>query len=127
MVALIHIHDLAWWSGVPDVKVLLSASRDSEVFDVVETINTYADSLVSTINPAISLNGSNTESSAPQGQTLMCATCPTPRLRTSHSDLVDLIATWPATYMVLCGILLEEAKGEAARNVGLTFQSLCKL
>ena len=58
-----HVHGLAWLPNAPDVEQLLSSA---DTFDTVkEDIIQYADRIVSTTNPAILLDGSNSESAPP--------------------------------------------------------------
>ena len=50
-----HVHGLAWLSNAPNVEELLTSA---DKFDIVkEQIITYADEIVSTINPAVLPNG----------------------------------------------------------------------
>ncbi len=47
------MHGVAWFREAPDVEKLLSTKDDAEFLDAIEIIS-YADNLVSTVNPAIS-------------------------------------------------------------------------
>ena len=64
-----HVHGIAWFADAPDVQQLLAAEDYADLLTGVEDIVSYADSIVSTINPAISIDGSNAEN-APRAQTL---------------------------------------------------------
>ncbi len=61
------MHGIAWLADAPDVQQLL-ASEDYTDLTGVEEIVSYADSIVSTVNPGISIDGSNAEN-APRAQT----------------------------------------------------------
>ena len=56
------------FTDAPDVQYLLAAEDYSDLIGGVENVTSYADSIVSTINPAISLDGSNSDN-APLPQT----------------------------------------------------------
>ena len=88
-----HVHGVAWFSGAPDVEKLLAADSDDDFIGAVEQITSYADSIMSTINPAIADDGSNAET-APQAKTNPHA-CNKPysEVEDIEMDLVDLIAT----------------------------------
>ena len=78
-----HVHGIAWFADAPDVQYLLAAEDYSDLIGGVENVTSYADSIVSTINPAISLDGSNSECSPPTNQTSR-ATSLTQRWKTSR-------------------------------------------
>ena len=50
------IHGIEWFSDTPDFQDLLAADVDHQL---------YADNVVSTINPAILMDGNNTENAKP--------------------------------------------------------------
>ena len=69
-----HVHGLAWLPDTPDVEQLLS-SPNSVPDAVKEEITKYADSLVSTINPAVLPDGSNIDiAPAPNTDPHICNT-----------------------------------------------------
>jgi len=88
-----HVHGVAWFREAPDVEKLLSTKDDAEFLDAVEKIISYADNLVSTVNPAISPDASDAHNA------------PLPKIKPHvcnkwyadvddlHIDLVELIAT----------------------------------
>ena len=49
-----HVHGIAWFADAPDIQHLLAAEDYSDLIGGVENITSYADNIVSTINPAIS-------------------------------------------------------------------------
>lgn len=61
-----HIHGLAWLRNAPDVEKLLSSPDNLD--HAKEVITRYADTLVSTCNPAVLPDGSNIDD-APTAQT----------------------------------------------------------
>ena len=62
-----HVHGIAWFA---DVQHLLAAEDYSDLIGGVENVTSYADSIVSTINPVILTDGSNAEN-APLPQALL--------------------------------------------------------
>ena len=88
-----HVHGIAWFAGAPDVQQLLAAEDYADLLTGVEDIVSYADSIVSTINPAISIDGSNAEN-APRAQTKphVCNK-PYANVKDINMDLVEMIAT----------------------------------
>ena len=51
-----HTCTVAWFADAPDVQQLLAAEDYADLLTGVEDIVSYADSIVSTINPAISID-----------------------------------------------------------------------
>ena len=88
-----HVHGIAWFADAPDVQQLLAAEDYADLLTGVEDIVSYADSIVSTINPAISIDGSNAEN-APRAQTKphVCNK-PYANVKDINMDLVEMIAT----------------------------------
>ena len=88
-----HVHGIAWFADAPDVQQLLTAEDYADLLTGVEDIVSYADSIVSTINPAISIDGSNAEN-APRAQTKphVCNK-PYANVKDINMDLVEMIAT----------------------------------
>ena len=89
-----HVHGLAWLSDAPDVERLLSADDDEGAMMAAEEITAYVDNLISTMNPGIAADGSDSESTAPQPKTNphVCNK-PYSEVEDFRMDLVDLIAT----------------------------------
>ena len=86
-----HVHGLAWLPNAPDVEKLLSPSNISD--EAKEEIIQYADSLVSTCNPAVLPNGSNMDDApAPKTDPHVCNQVYT-EVEDFDQDLSDLIAT----------------------------------
>ena len=87
------MHGIAWFADAPDVQQLLAAEDYADLLTGVEDIVSYADSIVSTINPAISIDGSNAEN-APRAQTKphVCNK-PYANVKDINMDLVEMIAT----------------------------------
>ena len=87
------MHGVAWFEDAPDVEKLKSAQDDAELMDAVEEIVSYADCLVSTMNPAISADGSDAQNAPlPKTKPHICNKSYA-EVDDFHMDLVDLIAT----------------------------------
>ena len=86
-----HVHGIAWFADAPDVQHLLAAEDYSDLIGGVENITSYADNIVSIINPAISMDGNNAENALmPQTKPHMCN-----KLYSDFkTDLIELIATY---------------------------------
>ena len=88
-----HVHGIAWFADAPDVQYLLAAEDYSDLIGGVENVTSYADSIVSTINPAISLDGSNSDNAPlPQTKPHVCNK-PYSEVEDIKMDLIELIAT----------------------------------
>ena len=88
-----HVHGIAWFADAPDVQHLLAAEEYSDLIGGVENVTSYADSIVSTINPAISMDGSNAENAPlPQTKPHVCNK-PYSEVEDIKMDLMELIAT----------------------------------
>ena len=88
-----HVHGLAWLPDAPDVERLLSTSDDTELQAAKEEITQYADSLISTLNPAVRPDGSDLDD-APQAKTdpHICNASYSD-ITDFDKDLADLVAT----------------------------------
>ena len=88
------MHGIAWFADAPDVQHLLAAEDYSDLIGGVENVTSYADSIVSTIKPAISMDGSNAEN-APLTQTKphVCNKSYS-EVEDIKMDLTELIATY---------------------------------
>ena len=87
-----QIHGLAWLPHVPDVESLLSSHDDVPDSGKVQVIK-YADSLVSTRNPAVLPDGSNINSApAPKTNPHVCNQV-YGNVNDLDHDLADLVAT----------------------------------
>lgn len=83
-----HVHGLAWLPNAPDVERLLSSSEAAR-----QEITDYADSLISTCNPAVLPDGSNVaDAPAPKTGLHVCNQVYT-SIQDFDRDLADLIAT----------------------------------
>ena len=89
-----HIHGIAWFPNAPDMEKLLATDDDSDLIAVVEDITSYADDVVSTINPAIAMDGSNPET-APPPKTKPQHSCNKPYSEVEDFSM-DLISLPPA-------------------------------
>ena len=88
-----HVHGIAWFADAPDVQHLLAAEDYSDLIGGVENVTSYADSIVSTINPAISMDRSNAENAPlPQTKPQVCNK-PYSEVEDIKMDLIELIAT----------------------------------
>ena len=88
-----HVHGIAWFADAPDVQHLLAAEDYSDLIGGVENVTSYADSIVSTINPAISMDGSNAENAPlPQTKPHVCNKSYS-EVEDIKMDLTELIAT----------------------------------
>ena len=87
-----HVHGLAWLPNAPDVEKLLSAP-DNISIAVKEDIIKYADSLVSTCNPAVLHDSSNVdEAPTPKTDPHICRQV-YGDIHDLDQDLADLVAT----------------------------------
>ena len=87
------MHGIAWFADAPDVQHLLAAEDYSDLIGGVENVTSYADSIVSTINPAISMDRSNAENAPlPQTKPHVCNK-PYSEVEDIKMDLIELIAT----------------------------------
>ena len=86
-----HVHGLAWLPNAPDVETLLSTSNNSD--EAKDMISRYADSIVSTCNPAVLPDGSNVDDAPPpQTDPHVCNQLYT-EVEDYDRDLADLVAT----------------------------------
>ena len=84
-----HVHGLAWLPDTPDVQQLGNDSSDT----LKEEIIKHADSLVSTINPAVLPDGSNlSDAPAPKVNPHVCSIS-YQDIQDIDQDLADLVAT----------------------------------
>ena len=103
------MHGIAWFADAPDVQHLLAAEDYSDLIG-----GSYADSIVSTINPAISMNGSNAENAPlPQTKPHVCNK-PYSEVEDIKMDLIELIATCQR-HTVLSRLLPEEEEERRSR------------
>ena len=87
------MHGIAWFADAPDVQHLLAAEDYSDLIGGMENVTSYADRIVSTINPAISIDGSNAENAPlPQTKPHVCNK-PYSEVEDIKMDLIELIAT----------------------------------
>ena len=87
-----HVHGLAWLPQAPDVESLLSSHDDVPDSGKAQVIK-YADSLVSTRNPAVLPDGSNIDSApAPKTNPHVCNQVYGDVIDLDQ-DLADLVAT----------------------------------
>ena len=107
------------FADAPDVQQLLAAEDYADLLTGVEDIVSYADSIVSTINPAISIDGSDAEN-APRAQTKphVCNK-PYADVKDINLDLVEMIATCQR-HTLLPSILSEEEKGSSGVSLRIS-------
>lgn len=88
----LHVHGLAWLPHAPDVELLLSSSNNSD--EAKQIITRYADTIVSTCNPAVLPDGSNVDDAPlPKTDPHVCNQAYT-EVDNYEQDLVDLVATY---------------------------------
>lgn len=86
-----HVHGLAWLPHAPDVEALLSSSHNCD--EAQEIITKYADTIVTTCNPAVLPDGSNvSDAPPPKTDPHVCNQAYTD-ISNYDQDLVDLVAT----------------------------------
>ena len=85
-----HVHGLAWLSGVPNVEQIVADGADTAK---EEPIRYYVDKSVTTLNPAISPDGSNTDEAPPPKTNSHICNQPCAGIEDFNQDLTDLIAT----------------------------------
>ena len=114
-----HIHGFAWFPNAPDVENLLATDDDSDHIAAVEDITSYADDVVSTMNPAIAMDGSNPET-APPPKTKPQHSCNKPysEVQDFSMDLVDLIATCQRHTRCSAAYCLRKKKGKQECRFG---------
>ena len=113
-----------WFPNAPDVEKLLATDDDSDLIAAVEDITSYADDVVSTMNPAIAMDGSNPET-APPPKTKPQHSCNKPysEVEDFSMDLVDLIATYQRHTQCSAAYCLRKKK--ASKNVALGTPNPC--
>ena len=88
-----HVHGVVWLGDAPDIEKLLSTKDDVELLDAVDEVTTYVDGLVSTMNPAISIDGSNSDNAPlPKTKPHVCNKSYA-EVKDIHMDLIDLLST----------------------------------
>lgn len=88
-----HVHGIAWFRDGPDVEKLLCTQDDVEFVDAVEEVTSYADRMVSTMNPSISLDGSDAGNAPlPKTKPHVCNKKYS-EVEDIHMDLAELITT----------------------------------
>ncbi len=86
-----HVHGLAWLSGAPDIEGIFNNSTTSESVKQ-ETIQ-YINSVVTTVNPSIQLDGSNPHNALPPQTDPHVCNKPYIEVEDKQQDLAELIAT----------------------------------
>ena len=106
------------------MEKLLATDDDSDLIAAVEDITSYADDVVSTMNPAIAMDGSNPETALPP-KTKPQHSCNKPysEVEDFSMDLVDLFP--PAN--VTLGVQQPTVSGrkKASKSVALGTQNPC--
>ena len=88
-----HVHGIAWFADAPDIQHLLVAKDYSDLIGGVGNVISYADHIVSTMNPAISMDRSDSENALlPQTKPHVCNK-PYLEMEDFKMDLMELIAT----------------------------------
>ena len=105
------------------VQHLLAAEDYSDLIGGVENVTSYADRIVSTINPAISMDGSNAENAPlPQTKPHVCNK-PYSEVEDIKMDLIVLIATCQRHTRCSPAYCLKKKKG--VQECRFVIQSLC--
>ena len=101
------------------MEKLLATDDDSDLIAAVEDITSYADDVVSTMNPAIAMDGSNPET-APPPKTKPQHSCNKPysEVEDFSMDLVDLIATCQRHTLCSAAYCLRKKKGKQECRFG---------
>ena len=87
-----HVHGLAWLPDAPNVEHIL-ASSDASTEAAKEALIQHVDSIVSTTNPSVLLDGSNAEDAPPPKTNPHICNQPYAEVVGFDQDLADLIAT----------------------------------
>ena len=114
-----HVHGLAWLSGAPDVEQIVADGADTAKEELIR----YVDKIVTTLNPAILPDGSNTDDApTPKTNPHICNK-PYDRIEDFNQDLADLVATCQRQHVAqqLTAYALEMASKSAV----LAIQSHC--
>ena len=86
-----HVHGLAWLPNAPDMEQLLSSPDTSDA--AKEEITKFADSIVTTLNPAVLPDGSNIDDApSPKTDPHICNQV-YGDIQDLDKDLIDLVAT----------------------------------
>ena len=114
-----NIHGITWFPNTPDVEKLLATDDNSDLIAAVEDITSYADDVVSTMNPAIAMDGSNPET-APPPKTKPQHSCNKPysEVEDFSMDLVDLITTCQRHTRCSAAYCLRKKKGKQECRFG---------
>ena len=109
-----HVHGIAWFQGAPDVEKMLASTMDEDLMAAVEHITGYTDKIVTTMNPGISPDGSNSENAPlPQTNPHVCNK-PYAEVQDFNMDLVELIATCQRHTRCSTAYCLQTKKGKQA-------------
>ena len=88
-----HVHGLAWLPDAPDADKLLSTTDETELQALKDEMIHYADTLISTCNPAVLPDGSNlADAPYPKTDPHVCNTAYSD-VTDFEEDLADLVAT----------------------------------
>ena len=88
-----HVHGLAWLPDAPDADKLLSTTDETELQALKDEMIHYADTLISTCNPAVLPDGSNLAYAPyPKTDPHVCNTAYSD-VTDFEEDLADLVAT----------------------------------
>jgi len=113
-----HVHGIAWFADAPNVEQLLASQEDSDLLGALEEITTYVDGMISTMNPAIALDGSNAEHAPlPQTKPHVCSKSYTD-ITDYNLDLIELIATCQRHTRCSAAYCLKKKKGKQECRFG---------
>ena len=104
-----HVHGLAWLAGSPNMEDLEVETPNHEK---KQQITNYIDSIVTTINPAILIDGSNlSEAPCPQADPHICNK-PYKHVEDFDTDLAQLVATCQRHTRCSTAYCLKEKNGK---------------
>ena len=116
-----HVHGIAWFAGAPDVAKVLASTEDRD--EQMQQLLRYVDKTVSTINPAVQLDGSNIDDAPlPKTNPHICNKAYADVVNLDE-DLSDLVATCQRHTRCSAAYCLRTKT--ANRSVASATQSLC--
>ena len=86
-----HVRSLAWFPDAPDVEQVLASTDSSDA--AKQELLQYVDRIVTTVNPAVLPDGSNTDTAPPPKTDPHICNKPYSEVKDFQQDLTDLVAT----------------------------------